>query len=91
MCLWTVVLVEFMHTGGVCVHAGGHSGVCVRVCLRDHQKKELEIYWGDRGASPCASPPLESGVFSASQPPVLKHRETHSGNGDNSAVIAGDL
>lgn len=36
-------------------------------------------------------PPSESGVFSAFQPPVLKCRETHSGNGDNSAVIAGDL
>lgn len=62
--------------------------VCVSVTTK---KKELEIYWGDRGASPCASPPMESGVFSAFQPPVLKHRETHSGNGDNSAVIAGDL
>lgn len=31
VCLWTVVLVEFVHTGSVCVHAGGpHSGgVCV--------------------------------------------------------------
>lgn len=62
--------------------------MCVSVTTK---KRELEIYWRDRGASPCASPPVESGVFSAFQPPVLKCRETHSGNGDNSGVIAGDL
>lgn len=26
-CLWTVVLVEFVHTGSVCVHAGGPTVV----------------------------------------------------------------
>lgn len=61
--------------------------VCACVSVTTKEKKELEIYWGDRGASP----PMESGVFSAFQPLVLKRRETHSGNGDNSAVIAGDL
>lgn len=35
------------HRQRVCPRRPRHSGVCVRVCLRDHQKKELEIYWGD--------------------------------------------
>lgn len=39
-CLWTVVSVEFVHTGSVCVHAGGPT-VVVSVW------KELESYWGD--------------------------------------------
>lgn len=70
-----------------------HSDVCVRVCLRDHQKKSWK-FTGEmfcEGGLAVRGPPPESGVFSAFQPPVLKRRETHSGNGDNSAVIAGDL
>lgn len=70
-----------------------HSGVCVRVCLRDHRKKSWK-FTGEmfcEGGLAVRGPPPDSGVFSAFQPPVLKRRETHSGNGDNSAVIAGDL
>lgn len=64
MCLWTVVFVEFMHTGSMCLHAGGPS-VCATVvsvcaCVSVTTEKRAGNLLGRcsvRGASLCVVHP----------------------------------
>ena len=85
----------------------GCSGLQWCLCVHvSATTKRLEIYWGDglwgamlvrcpslpsQRPPPVLFPRPESGVFSSFQPPLRCRKETHSGNVDNSAVIAGDL
>lgn len=100
MRLWTVVSVEFRHTGSVCVRAAGSSvratvaSVCAGVSATTKKKSSWKFtgeMFGEGGGSPFAVHPGSQASSPVFQPPVLKCGETHSGNGDNSAVIAGDL
>lgn len=64
VCLWTVVFVEFMHTGSMCLHAGGPSvratvvSVCACVSVTTEKRAgNLQGRCSVRGASLCVVHP----------------------------------